>query len=287
MELEAISGAAMIAVTSTIVYLIVAKTWNSASRAVSSARSFSDRIMPEAAQRFRDEFERLTSSQSVYLSGALVFAMLFVAALFLNAEELFVGYPTWQLYLNLGVLGLAGIVALYRICRTIMERRRVRFVRDANVAIGHQLQQLASGFGRVYHDIPTSSGVIDHVLVGQGGVYAVNVIAQRSGKRAHTRLVENTLQFSNGKPERSVVSIAASNRQLQKDLRRLTGHKVRVRSVIAVPGWDMGDQTNREHLLVNERTIAMLSGWKDNSDYLMNEDVDAIQANLTERCVGT
>ena len=128
--------------------------------------------------------------------------------------------------------------------------------------------------------------MIDHVLVGQSGVYAVNVVAQRSTKRAHTRLNENELQFSNGKPQRSIVDIAAATKRLQKDFRRLTGHQIRVRSVIAVPGWDIGDQTSDEHLLVNERTIAMLSGWKDNNDYLMNEDVDALHKNLTERCVG-
>jgi hypothetical protein len=37
-------------------------------------------------------------------------------------------------------------------------------------------------------------------------------------------------------------------------------------------------------LLVNERTIPMLRGWRDQSDYLMNEDVDALQKELTARC---
>ena len=287
MELEAISGAAIIAVTSTIIYLVVAKTWNSASRAASSASSFSDRIMHEAAQRFRDELERLSSSQSMYLSGALVFAMLFAAALFLNAEVLFKGYPIWQLYLQLVVLGIAGAFALWRIVRTVLARHRVKFVRDANIAIGHQLQQVASGFGRVFHDVPTTAGVIDHVLVGQSGVYAVNVVAQRSARRAHVRLNENELQFSNGKPNRPIVRISSGTRQLQKEFRCLTGHKVRVRSVIAIPGWDIGEQTGNEHLLVNERTIAMLSGWKDESDYLMNEDVETLQQDLATRCIAS
>jgi hypothetical protein len=28
----------------------------------------------------------------------------------------------------------------------------------------------------------------------------------------------------------------------------------------------------------------MLRGWRDQSDYLMNEDVDALQKELTARC---
>jgi hypothetical protein len=64
----------------------------------------------------------------------------------------------------------------------------------------------------------------------------------------------------------------------------MLGHKVRVRSVLAVPGWDIGEQSSDKHLLVNERTIPMLRGWRDQSDYLMNEDVDALQKELTARC---
>jgi hypothetical protein len=71
---------------------------------------------------------------------------------------------------------------------------------------------------------------------------------------------------------------------LQKEFRELLGHKIRVRSVIAVPGWEIGEQSNEDHLVVNERTIAMLTGWKDTSDYLMNEDVTALQQDLMQRC---
>ena len=76
----------------------------------------------------------------------------------------------------------------------------------------------------------------------------------------------------------------ASATRLEKEIAQLLGHKVRVRSVIAVPGWEIGEQSSDKHLLVNERTIPMLRGWRDQSDYLMNEDVDALQKELTARC---
>ena len=284
MELEAISGAATVALTSTIVFLLIAKTWNAISRTISSTPSFSDRIMHEAAQRFRDELERLSCSQSTYLSGALVFVMLFVAAYVLQAEHLFAGYPSWQLYLQLGFLLLVSGYAAFRLGKTALARRQLQFLRDANIAIGHQLQQMSANGTRVFHDVGTSAGVVDHVIIGQKGIYAINVVARRSGKRAHARLRDNAIEYSNGKPEHSIVDIAAKTTRLQKEFRQLLGHKIRVRSVIAVPGWDAGDQSTDEHLLVNERTIAMLSGWKDNTDNLMNEDVDVLQKDLTARC---
>ena len=99
-------------------------------------------------------------------------------------------------------------------------------------------------------------------------------------------LAENELFFSNSEDTLTIVDIAARTARLEKEFRKLLGHKVRVRSVIAVPGWDVESQTNENHLVVNERTLAMLTGWKDQRDHLMNEDVEALLADLTARCSG-
>ncbi|NQV86753.1 MAG: NERD domain-containing protein [Woeseiaceae bacterium] len=284
MELDAISGAATVALTSTVVFLLIAKTWNAVSRTISSTPNFSDRIMHEAAQGFRDELDRLTCSQSTYLSGALVFLLLFFAAYLLQAEVLFAGFPKWQMNLQLGFSVLVAGYAMFSLIKVARARYQIRFLRDANIAVGHQLQQLSAEDIRVFHHVSTGAGVVDHVIIGQKGLYAVNVIARRSSKRAHARLRDNTIQYSNSKVSQPIVDIIAKTARLQKEFREILGHNVRVRSVIAVPGWDIGEQPKADHLLVNERTLAMLSGWKDRSDYLMNEDVMALQKELRSRC---
>lgn len=284
MDIEAISGAATVALASTILFLLIAKSWSALSRTVGSTPSFAESIMRESAQRFRDELERLSRSQSIYLSGALVFLVLFVAAYILQAQHLFAGYPAWQLWLQIGFLAFAAMLAAWRLGRTIFAHRQIKFVRDANVAVGHQLQNIATGANRVFHDVETSAGIVDHVLVGQTGIYAVNVVARRGGKKGSAVLNGSDLTFTNSDETRAVVDVTASTARLEKEISRLLGHKIRVRSVIAVPGWDIGEQASENHLLVNERTIAMLRGWKDQSDYLMNEDVDALQRELTARC---
>ena len=284
MDIEAISGAATVALASTIVFLLVAKSWAALNRSVGSTPNFAESIMHEAAQRFRDELERLSASQAIYLSGTLVFLVLFAAAYVLQARSLFDGYPAWQLWLQIGFLALAAVFAAWRLVRTILARRQVKFVRDANVAVGHQLQQISTGANRVFHDVATSAGMVDHVIVGQMGVYAINVVARRSSRNGSARFNNNSIQFSNSDTHVPVVGVTAGAVRLEKEISRLVGHKVRVRSVIAVPGWDIGQQSSDKHLLVNERTIPMLRGWRDQSDYLMNEDVDALQKELTARC---
>jgi hypothetical protein len=54
--------------------------------------------------------------------------------------------------------------------------------------------------------------------------------------------------------------------------------------VLAVPGWDVNRQRSEKHLLVNEWRLPMLRGWKDQADFLMNEEVDTLCYLLTERC---
>ncbi len=240
--------------------------------------------MREAAQRFRDEFDRLSSNQATYLSAGLVFVVLFVAAYVLNAERLFDGYPAWQLNIFLIALLAGAALAAHRLVHTILARHRVRLLRDANIAIGHQLHRLAAGFGHVYHDVETSAGVIDHVILGRSGAYAINVFVEPQRKGGSVALDGNSLVFEPGTEPVSIVETAARTAALEREFRRLLDHRVRIRSVIAAPGWHVNAQSSEEHLVVNDKSLPMLMGWKDKADYLINEDVDALHQLLTERC---
>ncbi len=284
MDLQAISGAATIALACAIVFLLAAKSWGLVIRTFSAHPSFGESIMHEAAERFRDQLAQLTREQATYLGSALVFVVMYVAASLLDGSGLFAGYPEWQLWILLVALVAAAAFAVYRLGRTILEWRRICFVRDANVAIGHQLQRIAAGHGRAYHDVRTPAGIVDHVMVGRAGVYAVNVIARRHLKKGAAMINGNQVVFSKGGEPEPLVAIAARSKQLQKQFRNETGSDIRVRSVIAVPGWDIARQNGEDHLLVNERTLPMISGWRNRSDHLLNEDVDALQEYLTRLC---
>jgi hypothetical protein len=132
--------------------------------------------------------------------------------------------------------------------------------------------------------VPCGDDTIDNVIVGLHGVYAVTVVARQPGRNNRVKLKGHTLKFANVKTPDSVARSGRKSEQLARELSKLTGHTIRVRSVISVPGWEVESQESGEYLVVNERNIAMLTGWKDQEDYLMNEDVEAIHKLLTERC---
>ena len=173
MDIHGISGAATVAIASSAVFVLVARSWHKLSRAVDLQHDFADNIMREAAQRFRDEFEQLSSKQSTYLAGGIVFLVLFVAAYELEAERLFRGYPLWQMYILLAALLCCVLLAAQQLLQTSLERHRVRLLRDSNIAVGQAVQRIAVSFGRAYHDVETSAGLIDHLVI------AVNIRRRR------------------------------------------------------------------------------------------------------------
>ena len=284
MSLAALSGAATIALASTIVFLLIVKSWHVVTQSVGASTRFPHSIMLEAAQRFRDELERLGREQSIYLIAALVFAVIFVINYLLPPQGMFEDLPHWQLILVLVLFGATALYTAYRLLRIVAAKRRLAFVRDANMATGHALQKLTANQNRVFHDVPCGSHIVDNVVVGLHGIYAISVIARKPGKDNRVRLQGDELSFAPGNASMSVSRSGAKSARLANEIRKLLKHDVRVRSVVALPGWEIESQVSDEYLVVNERNLAMLSGWKDQQDFLMTEDVAKVQEMLTERC---
>lgn len=280
MDIESFSGAATVAAACTIIFVLVTKSWRLITRHVQTGPAFGGNFARESAQRFRDELERLSQSLSSSLAACLVFALLFVSAYALEADRLYTLYPDWQLGILVAVLALGALLVVARLALTVVNREQVKLLRDANIAIGQQLQKSASSFGRVFHDVETTAGIIDHVIVGRSGAYAIHVFARRPVRDGRVRLDNNELQFEPSGRSLSIIPAGKCIAALEREFRRLLDHRVRVRSVIAVPGWDVREQAIGDHLLVNEHSLAMLQGWKDQSDALLNEDVRALHTML-------
>lgn len=283
MNLVALSGATTIALASTIVFLLVVKSWHVISQSIVATTRFPNSIMLEAAQRFRDELERLAREQTIYLSAALVFSVIFAVTFLFPPQGMFDELPRWQLILVLVLFAAAAVYTPYRLIRIILKKRHLAFVRDANMATGHASQKLNANQNRLFHDVTCGAGVIDHVVVGRHGIYAVNVVAIKPGKDNNVSLRGDKLTFP-GNKVMSVARCGAKSEQLAKEIAKLLKHHVRVRTVIVVPGWEVESQSSEGYLAVNERSLTMVTGWKDPNDFLMNEDVDAVQKMLTERC---
>ncbi len=283
MDIQAIGASATVALFCAIFFMLAIKSWYAVTRVLSGQPSFADSITREAAERLRSELHTLSRRQSAYVGALVVFIVMYAAATLFEGPVLFAGYPAWQLFAVFGAHAAAACFAAYRLGGILVNWRQVRFQHDANIAIGHQLRRIAADHGQVYHDVPTSAGIVDHVLVGQNGIYAISVVARRHWHTGAVRLDGQALEFSTS-ARLPVADITAAVPRLARELRTVATRPVRVRSVLAVPGWQIAEQSGHEHLLVNEQNLAMLRGWRDRGDYLMDEETTAIHQELTRRC---
>ena len=124
-----------------------------------------------------------------------------------------------------------------------------------------------------------------YVTGAEGGKPQLYVRWMDTGQTALlTNLTEapQSIAWSPDGKQIAINDIAAKTTRLEQDFRELSKNSVRVRSVIAVPGWHAESQSSDGHLVVNERTLPMLRGWRDEADYLMDEDVQALQQHLTK-----
>ena len=282
MTLQTISSAATIALAGTIIILIAFRSWQLISQPFAGRSRFRHSIMVEAAQRFRDEFERLRAEQSLYVTLTLIFVVIFGFAYLLRSENTVGSLPMWKNVVVLAAVAVATAYGFFRFVVVLIRRRNVSFMRDANIAVGHDLQKMSANQCRVFHEVATPLGVVDNVVVGIQGVYAVCVVARRPpGPNNQVRLEGELLSFAPGDNELSLALYGNRAKQLAKLLKRETGHPIKVRPVVAVPGWEIESQVSEHYLIVNERNTAMMRGWKDENSYLLNEDMEAIQNYLT------
>jgi sec-independent protein translocase protein TatA len=105
MSLAALSGPITIALAGTIIFLLILKSWHVLAQSIVVTTRFPNSIMFEAAQRFRDELERLGREQSIFLIATLVFAVIFAITYLFPPLGMFEDLPQWQLILVLVLFG--------------------------------------------------------------------------------------------------------------------------------------------------------------------------------------
>jgi len=244
---------------------------------------FPDIVLNESGQRKRSNLAKLGRQQNAYLTAATIFLVVFAWSLVFVPEEFAKFVPEWQRLLLLFTLPLILLFSLGKLIKLYRTRRRLGRQRDAITAIGHACQRLDNNRNQVFHDVDCNGASIDHVLVGLHGIYAVHVLTDIATRRNAASIDGDVIEFANGQ-SLSVQALGECSNRFAHQLRKETGSPVHVRTVIAIPGCEIDTQNSEDFLLVNERNLAMLTGWKDERDHLLNEDVDAIHEALRERC---
>lgn len=216
----------------------------------------------------------------------------------LGALQLLIWFaPKTPLPLGLALVALVALIAVYFTGRWCY-RHLKRYRNDAlgylgERAVGEALDALSQQGFRVFHDVPAEANGakfnVDHVAVGENGVFAVETKTRRKGrarpgfeahKVAHdgTRLIWPWAEDTHGLDN-------ARNRAawLGNWLHQRTGLKLKPQPVLALPGWYVVPQGIGPVLVLNHKQLAPAISRVD-AGRLTPAQIDLISRQLDDIC---
>lgn len=283
-DLAVSSYATALAAIVAIAFALLLSAGRLLTRALRRRPAFLQTVANEPAERLRRRWQILGEMRALLLTSLTVFIIAAGTLIFAEPPVPAALEESWRQWLALAVTGIAALAVLARALLLTIERRRLGLRIDAGIAIAQSLGRITLNRNRVFHDVPTAFGSVDHVIAGLHGVYAVAVLAVPPARKGDLRLDGEELVFGDGRRRVPLARARRLSERFAREASKQLGQSVQVRLVVAVPGWDIAAQTAADLLIANERNISMLTGWKDERDYLMNEDVDSLQGWLDERC---
>lgn len=160
-------------------------------------------------------------------------------------------------------------------------------------AVGEELNQLMADGWSVFHDVPCHDNPsaklfnIDHVVVGQGGLFAIETKARRKRKTSGGHEVTfngRTLEYPWGSEDWGVKQAQERGRYLSQWLSRKLQAEISATPVLILTGWYVRRSGKGALTVINEGEIGGVFRDEHKAARLTPETAAAIRALLDERC---
>jgi hypothetical protein len=193
-----------------------------------------------------------------------VFDLLFYMFGAIGGPYFFAAFMTPSTIVNwiLGTVGFAFVAyCFYRAVKTFKLVIRLHLGIDAERAVGQELSSLMRDGAWVFHDIPYQYGNIDHVVIGPGGVFAIETKGiskptdeSRSGSdNATLSVADDTIVLPHGRTKAPIEQAKVHAKWLRQEIERRFDLSVPVRAVVAVLGWMVNGAFDGECWVINPK----------------------------------
>ncbi|PZD71279.1 hypothetical protein C1752_07299 [Acaryochloris thomasi RCC1774] len=195
-----------------------------------------DQPLRLSGQSLDEELKRLLEDQGYPYAAAVVFSWVLA------------GLEVWKFYTTASpqpgayiiVAMIATLLCIYQVLRVRQKARALVLGRDGERAVGQYLERLREQDFQVFHDVMGERFNIDHVLIGEKGVFAIETktFSKPATGKSSIRFLNGELQVNGRRIDRNPIeqSCAAAS-WLSDILRESTGRSVKVHPVILFPGW--------------------------------------------------
>jgi len=213
------------------------------------------------------------------------FYAIYISSLHFGNSKLSTFTTTFYIIAGIGLIAYC----LFNLVKSLNLRRSYRLGYDGEIAVGQELNQLIRDGFYVYHDFPAGKFNIDHIVVGTSGVFAVETKA-RSKPTSKNRKADakvkydgRCLQFPNGTDIQSIEQAKRQAEWLSKWLGKAVGEAVRVRPVVALPGWYVEQSSSNGIPVINPKKFRSIAKQK-NGDILSGQMISRIVHQLEQKC---
>lgn len=231
-----------------------------------------DAPLHEPGQALRYRLDQAFSS--LFLNGTLGPLVSLAPLVYGMGRMLFVEQQDWVEWALYGLLSTLLVLAFsLLLVRDYQRIRRLKLGLACELAVGQELERLIRPEAHpyyVFHDVPTDSFTIDHVVVTPHGVFVVETRARAlaigsDGRELNSVAVERErLRFPHWQERRPLHKTRQGVNWLTQWLERRCGVPVPVRGVLVLPGWQIDTSEAASDILVvsGERLSRQLSELK-------------------------
>lgn len=212
-------------------------------------------------------------------------AILFVTSFFLLL--LFGRHDWWaNMSLAMHVLIAAALLAIIgfgalRLVHLSWYRRRLSRLLDIHIAVSKRLVEAQMRGNRVYYSVPIGPTMIDNLVVGKNGVYAIQLFPLPAEHCNCVSAQAGGLIFQPGNHQVDTRIYVQQVSSLSQVLSEFVGSRITVLPVIIVPDCKITESSLDRPLIVSTESCTAFIGWKDPSAFLMDEDIAEISRLLS------
>ncbi|MEO0573877.1 MAG: hypothetical protein AAF004_00345 [Pseudomonadota bacterium] len=209
--------------------------------------------------------------------GAMTAA--FTACVWLSAQPL--TFSTLASGAGGVALTLLVSATLTLVIRDARRTSHLAFASAARHAVAHGLTRVGAEHAIVHHDVAVDRNYwVDHVMLNVNGAFAIHVISPANRKTVDATLHNDAIVFDGHEQTVALDTVRQRTAALQHRISKPLGRIIPVRSVVVVAGCRVQGKSDDQLLVVSERDLVMIQGWRSASAALMSEDIDAIDHQL-------
>lgn len=226
-----------------LIMLVVLKVLRRRIRMKSLRPSFKQNLLRIPGGSLLRALDNLNEQINLYLVYVLILPLIlysaFISLAYYRAEQ-----PSLSVIWTSAVIGsLVLVYLIFRLVKLSSRRKRIRLGYEGELAVGQELNHLMGRGYLVYHDFPADTFNIDHIIVGEKGVFAVETCTRLKGS-AGTGGQEATVTYDGrmllytDKSDFETIELAEQQADwLSQWLGAATEEPIAVRAVVALPGW--------------------------------------------------